>query len=199
MTVPLLTIERLTSDAFLPYGWVLGEPPGEQSDVPYFESSALKRWHAHLFETGTPNEVEILWTRIGDDNPFVRTLETRLLTQEVVVPLTAPLIQIVAAPLTSRLPDMRSLRAYEIPVGLGTCIRPGCWQATRVLAGRTTALMLSRRSTTFDRVVHLHTGAPTAESSEMPIWPHKIATRSPAAEAEDDRAAASVYALMSAW
>ena len=53
-------------------------------------------------------------------------------------------------------------------------MRPHCWHATRVLQGESTCLMLTRRSTTYDLVVHLETGAPACESAIKPISTHKL-------------------------
>ena len=78
--------------------------------------------------------------------------------------LTGPVIHIVAASLHDGEPDLNSLRAFEIPVGRGLCMRPDIWHATRVYEREATCLMLTRPSTTHDLVVHLKTGAPACES-----------------------------------
>ncbi|SIT44919.1 conserved hypothetical protein [Paraburkholderia ribeironis] len=174
MSIPLISVEALTPDAFAPYGWVLGRRTTTSSDDPYFQSQTLSIWREHLFDAGEANETEILWTSFGDDSELVQRLEARHLTQQVTVPLTAPLIQIVATSEPTQVPNMTSLRAFEIPVGMGTCIRPWCWHTTRALAGPATALLLSRRSTSFDLIVHLHTGSPMSESTRIPICPRKV-------------------------
>jgi ureidoglycolate lyase len=147
------------------------------ADEPFFKGATLSMWREHLFNTGAPNETEIVWGSFSDDNPVVCTLETRLLTQQAVVPLTGPLIQIVAASNEFGSPDTESIRAFEIPIGMGTCVRPGCWYAIRVPKGEVMAFLLSRQSTTFDLIVHLHTGCPTAESSTKPIVPRQVMLR----------------------
>lgn len=174
MTFPRLTIDPLTSEAFTPYGWVLGKPLSKTDEAPFFQSDSLSIWREHLFDTGAPNETEILWSRVTEGNNVIRQMETRRLTQQVTVPLTGSLIQIVAAAQPGGGLSTNSLRAFEIPVGMGTCLRPGCWHSTRALAGTVTAMMLSRRSTTYDLLVHLHTGSPTSESATMHISPHRI-------------------------
>jgi ureidoglycolate lyase len=53
-------------------------------------------------------------------------------------------------------------------------MRPHCWHATRVSQGESTCLMLTRRSTTYDLVVHLETGAPACESAIKSIPTHRL-------------------------
>ncbi|NPT46442.1 ureidoglycolate hydrolase [Paraburkholderia sp. 1N] len=176
-TAPLLTVKQLTPASFSPFGWVLGKAMATAGDKPFFKGATLSMWREHLFDTGAPNETEIVWGSFSDDDPIVRTLETRLLTQQAVVPLTGPLIQIVAASNESGGPDIDSIRAFEIPIGMGTFVRPGCWHAIRVSKGEVMALLLSRQSTTYDLIVHLHTGCPTAESSRNSIVPRRVVLR----------------------
>ncbi|SIT50923.1 conserved hypothetical protein [Paraburkholderia piptadeniae] len=185
MTVPLLRVEQLTPEAFSPYGWVLGKRLSASAEDPLFQSESLSMWCEHLFDAGTANETEILWASFGDKSDLVQQLEVRRLTQEAMVPLTGSLIQIVAFSQATRIPEMSSLRAFEIPVGMGTCIRPWCWHATRTLSGPTTAFMLSRRSTSFDLIVHLHTGAPLSESASIPICTHRLVTSTPLNQGSD--------------
>ncbi|WP_346778375.1 ureidoglycolate lyase [Paraburkholderia sp. Tr-20389] len=174
MSIPHLHVEPLTPESFAPYGWVLGKRSSTPCEEPHFESQELSIWREHLFDAGIVNDTEVLWVSFGDSSDVVSALEARRLTQQVIVPLTGPLILILAAPQATRVPDMDSLRAFEIPIGMGTCIRPWCWHATRTFSGEATALMLSRRSTSFDLIVHLHTGAPLSESTRIPIGPHRL-------------------------
>ncbi|MBN3858584.1 ureidoglycolate hydrolase [Paraburkholderia sp. Ac-20340] len=174
MSIPLLYVEPLTPEAFAPYGWVLGKQSTTSGEDPYFQSQSLSIWREHLFDAGMANETEILWTWFGDPSDLVQQLEARHLTQQAIVPLTAPLIQIVAASEPTGHPNMNSLRAFEIPVGMGICIRPWCWHTTRAFGGTATALMLSRRSTSFDLIVHLQTGSPLSESTRVPVCPRRV-------------------------
>ena len=48
-------------------------------------------------------------------------------------------------------------------------MRPGCWHTSLVLAGQTTCLMLTRRSTTRDLVSHLNGESAALESSIVEI------------------------------
>ena len=174
---PLLTVEQLTPESFSPFGWVLGKAMTTAGDEPFFKGATLSMWREHLFDTGAPNETEIVWGNFSNNNPIVRTLEKRLLTQQAVVPLTGSLIQIVAASNESGGPDTGSIRAFEIPIGMGTFVRPGCWHAIRVSKGEVMALLLSRQSTTYDLIVHLHTGCPATESSRKSIVPCQLVLR----------------------
>lgn len=110
MSIPLISVEALTPDTFAPYGWVLGKRTTTSGDDPYYQSQSLSIWREHLFDAGEANETEILWTSFGDDSELVQQLEARHLTQQVTVPLTAPLIQIVATSEPTRVPNMTSLR-----------------------------------------------------------------------------------------
>ncbi|WP_423760409.1 ureidoglycolate lyase [Burkholderia sp. NLJ2] len=172
-----LTVEELTPESFSPFGWVLGKAMDSTADVPFFKDATMSMWREHLFDTGAPHETEIVWSNFSDDGAIVRTMETRLLTQQAVVPLTGPLIQIVATSNDAGGPDIDSIRAFEIPIGKGTCVRPGCWHAIRVSEGEVMAFLLSRQSTTFDWMVHLHTGCPAAESLMKPIEPRQVMSR----------------------
>ncbi|MEI6000342.1 ureidoglycolate lyase [Paraburkholderia bengalensis] len=159
-----IAIEPLEAHRCEPYGWLLGKPVGTDGDAPAFASPASDFWREHLFDTGTDGETEILWVVYRNRNAQVTSLELHRLTQQAIVPLTAPVVHIVATSLDDGEPDLSSLRAFEIPVGKGLCMRPNIWHATRVMNSEATCLMLTRPSTTYDLVVHLKTGAPACES-----------------------------------
>jgi ureidoglycolate hydrolase len=160
-----IPIEPLDAARCEPYGWMLGKPVRTDGDTPSFVSPASDFWREHLFDTGTPGETEILWVAYRNRDKNITSLEMHRLTQQAIVPLTAPVIHIVAASLKDGEPDVNSLCAFEIPVGKGLCMRPNIWHATRVLELDATCLMLTRPSTTYDLVVHLKTGAPACESA----------------------------------
>ncbi len=165
-----LTVQPLSAQAFQPYGWMLGKPyPGEAPDVA-FSNPATDFWREHLFDSGTGGQPEILWVHYRNDGP-VTHLEVHHLTQQAIVPLTGPLIHVVAASGPDGQPDLRSLAAFRVPPGQGLCMRPGCWHASRVPAGEVACLMLTRRSTTEDLVPHMRDGAPARESAIVPVTP----------------------------
>jgi ureidoglycolate hydrolase len=164
LTALSIVIESLDADRCEPYGWLLGKAVRTDGDAPAFVSPASDFWREHLFDTGTNGETEILWVVYRNRNVEITSLELHRLTQQAIVPLTAPVVHIVATSLESGEPDFASLRAFEIPVGRGLCMRPNIWHATRVATSESTCLMLTRPSTTYDLVVHLKTGAPACES-----------------------------------
>ena len=160
-----IPVEALDATRCEPYGWMLGKPVRADSDTPSFVSPASDFWREHLFDTGTPGETEILWVAYRNRDTAITSLEMHRLTQQAIVPLTAPVIHLVAVSSKDGEPDLNSLRAFEIPVGKGLCMRPNIWHATRVIDSDATCLMLTRPSTTYDLVVHLKTGAPACESA----------------------------------
>ncbi|MGF6996566.1 ureidoglycolate lyase [Paraburkholderia sp. GAS32] len=173
-TATPLTIQPLTAGAFEPYGWMLGKPFPADSAAPSFASPSSDFWREHLFDAGLSGDPEILWVRYRDCEAEVMKLEAHWLTEQAVVPLTGPLVQIVATSTPDGHPNLESLAAFKVPVGEGICMRPRCWHATRALQNEVTCLMLTRRSTTFDLAVHLLTGAPAGESAIRQIPPYQL-------------------------
>ena len=169
LTALPIPVEPLEAHRCEPYGWMLGKPVRMDGDAPAFVSPASDFWREHLFDTGTAGETEMLWVVYRNRNAEIASLELHRLTQQAIVPLTAPVLHIVATSLEDGEPDLASLRAFEIPVGKGLCMRPNIWHATRVANAESTCLMLTRPSTTYDLVVHLNTGAPACESAIRPI------------------------------
>ncbi|MGF6598682.1 ureidoglycolate hydrolase [Paraburkholderia sp. GAS448] len=163
-TTLAIPVEPLEVPRCEPYGWMLGKPVSTDSDTPSFVSSASDFWREHLFDTGAPGETEILWVTYRNRDEKFSSLEMHRLTQQAIVPLTAPVVHIVATSSEDGEPDLDSLRAFAIPVGRGLCMRRNIWHATRVTESDATCLMLTRPSTTYDLVVHLKTGAPACES-----------------------------------
>lgn len=173
-TTLAIPIEPLEETRCEPYGWMLGKPVSTDSDTPSFVSSASDFWREHLFDTGAPGETEILWVTYRNRDEKFSSLEMHRLTQQAIVPLTAPVVHIVATSSEDGEPDLDSLRAFAIPVGRGLCMRPNTWHATRVTESDATCLMLTRPSTTYDLVVHLKTGAPACESVIRNIETHVL-------------------------
>ncbi|MFL9865584.1 ureidoglycolate lyase [Paraburkholderia fungorum] len=173
-TATPLTVQPLTAGAFEAYGWMLGKPFPGDSAASSFASPSSDFWREHLFDAGLSGDPEILWVRYRDREAEVMQLEAHWLTEQAVVPLTGPLVQIVATSTPDGHPNLDSLAAFEVPVGEGICMRPRCWHATRALQNEVTCLMLTRRSTTFDLAVHLLAGAPAAESAIRRIPPYRL-------------------------
>nr|WP_261540213.1 ureidoglycolate lyase [Burkholderia multivorans] len=165
LTSSSLPLTLLDATSIEPYGWMLGKPLRDDGHAPAFVSPKSDFWREHLFDTGAPGETEVLWVTYRNCDASITSLESHRLTQQAIVPLTAPVIHIVAAPTVDGEPDLRTLRAFSVPVGAGICMRPNIWHATRVINGEATCLMLTRPSTTYDLIVHLKTGAPACESA----------------------------------
>ncbi|SIT46454.1 Ureidoglycolate hydrolase [Paraburkholderia ribeironis] len=174
LTALSIPVEPLRATRCEPYGWMLGKPVRADGDAPAFISPASDFWREHLFNTGAPGETEILWVTYRNRDESVASLEVHHLTQQAIVPLTAPVVHIVATSTKDGEPDMDTMRAFTIPVGMGLCMRPNIWHATRVREREATCLMLTRPSTTYDLVVHLKTGAPACESAIRTIETRRI-------------------------
>ncbi|TKC87663.1 ureidoglycolate hydrolase [Trinickia terrae] len=169
-----IPIEPLEAHRCEPYGWMLGKPVCTGGDAPSFVSPESDFWREHLFDTGTAGETEILWVTYRNRDDGITSLEMHRMTQQAIVPLTGPVIQVVATSAENGMPDLNSLRAFEIPVGKGLCMRPKTWHATRVAERDATCLMLTRPSTTYDLLIHLKTGAPACESVIQAIETHRL-------------------------
>jgi ureidoglycolate lyase len=146
---------------------MLGKPQSLQNDAIGFRSSASDFWHEHLFDPGTNGDTEVLWVNYRDNNPLVSRLEVHHVTQQAVVPLTGDIVQVLCLSDTNQTPDLSTLRAYHLSPGVGICMRPGVWHATR--ADDATCLMLTRRSTTADLIDHLVNARPAKESTILDI------------------------------
>jgi ureidoglycolate hydrolase len=170
-----IPVEPLDAARCAPYGWMLGKPVPVDGDVPAFRSAPSDFWREHLFDTGAAGQTEVLWVKYRNSDESIESLELHRLTQQAIVPLTAPVIHIVATSTQHDAPDLASIRAFSIPVGTGLCMRPNIWHATRVSGQESTCLMLTRPSTTVDLVIHLKTGAPACESVIRAIETRRLA------------------------
>lgn len=166
----MIPIETLDEDAFAPYGRVLGLAR-ESGDAGTFLSPASDFWHEHMIDA-QDGEREVLWVEYRSGEPFVSRLETHLRTEQAVIPLTGPIIQIVATSDENGVHQPASVRAFLVPQGLGICMYPGCWHATRIVAASVTCLMLTRRSTTLDLAAHLNHGTELFESRLVDVALH---------------------------
>ena len=162
-----VTVELPNREALAPFGWLLGQPDRSQPAPFGFYSPASDFWHEHLFDPGRDGDTEVLWVKYHDNSSFVSKLEVHHLTQQAVVPLTNAIIQILSLSNADGTPDLDTLRAFQLSPGVGLCMRPGVWHATR--AANATCLMLTRRSTTVDLVAHLVDAKPAQESASATI------------------------------
>ncbi|MEH2481565.1 ureidoglycolate lyase [Nitrobacteraceae bacterium AZCC 2146] len=167
-----VTVEVLSPISFEPFGWVLGKSHPLKKDAVGFRSPASDFWHEHFFDPGMGGDTEVLWVKYRDNNPLVSKLEVHHMTQQAVVPLTSDIVQVLCLSDENRTPDLSTLRAYHLSPGVGICMRPGVWHATR--ADDATCLMLTRRSTTEDLIDHLINERPAKESAILEIPPIRL-------------------------
>ena len=169
---PNVVVENPTAESVEPFGWVLGKSHALQAIPVAFRSPASDFWHEHFFDPGAGGDTEVLWVAYRDANPVISKLEVHHITQQAVVPLTGSIIQILCLSDANQAPDLSTLRAYRLFPGVGICMRPGVWHATR--ADNATCLMLTRRSTTEDLVDHLVNKRPAQESTILDIPPVRL-------------------------
>lgn len=162
-----LAIETLTADAIAPYGWMLGKPC-DPADPASFVSPASDFWSEHVFDTAG-GETEVLWVVYRSSDVEIARLETHLLTQQAIIPLTGTLVQIVGLSHPDGSLDAESVRAFRVANGQGICMQPGCWHATRVERDAVHCAMLTRRTTTLDLAGHLNAGRALDESAFHPV------------------------------
>jgi ureidoglycolate lyase len=152
----LIEILELTDEAFAPFGVALGAA-GPRDGPEAFFSPDSDFWHEHPFDAGG-GEPEVLWVCYRSRDPHVARLEAHLVTEQAVIPLTGPIVQIVAPDNGSGAPDVAGARAFRVVPGQGLLMRRGCWHASRVEEAPATCAMLTRRSTTLDLAGHLKHG-----------------------------------------
>lgn len=157
-----VSIETLTEEAVAPFGWLLGKPFPNGADAVAFSNAATDFRREHLFRPGEGGEVEVLWVSYRNEDRAVATLERHLLTQQAVVPLVGEITQILALSLPDGAPDLESLRAFRVPPGMGICMKPEIWHATR--SAGSTCLMLTRATTTVDLIGHMAHGRTPVET-----------------------------------
>ena len=125
--------ERLTPEAFAPYGWVISGDRGDVEGKPANQGTAKRfnwlgdvrdlrpgksRLNLCLFRcsprTGWPLRVEIL--------------ERHPMTTQVIVPMNAnTYVVLVGLPTSTDVPDLTSLRAFIATAREGVSYHPGTW------------------------------------------------------------------------
>ena len=173
-TISTVTVEALSPASFEPFGWVLGQSRLPGRNPVEFRSPASDFSHEHLFDPGTGADAEVLWVTYRDASPVITKLEVHHLTQQAVVPLTQEIFQVLCLSDDHQMPDLTTLRAFQLSPGVGICMRPGVWHTTRAVDA--TCLMLTRPSTTADLVAHLTHKQPAKESMIVEIAPVQLLT-----------------------
>lgn len=172
-----VTVQSLTAQDFAAYGWVLGKPLADAGMA--FANPLTDFRSEHVFDCGAAGRPEILWVSYRNSAPVLDTLEVHHLTEQAIVPLDGDVIHVVALGNAQGQPDRDTLAAFHVRHGMGVCMRPGIWHATRVQADGEAApgvrcLMLTRQSTTRDLIAHLQGTAAAAESAMAAIAPIRI-------------------------
>lgn len=166
-----LPLKLLTEDAIAPYGWLLGRPfPGSSGSA--YQSPGSDFWQEHVFNPGSGGQVEVLWVSYRNNDPVISSLEAHLLTEQAVVPLNGEIIQALALSDSAGQPDLSTLSAFRVRPGMGVCMKPGTWHATR--SASSTCMMLTRQSTTLDLVRHLVGRATPVESAIQTTSPIRL-------------------------
>ncbi len=163
MIRPQIAVQRLSEEAFRPFGWVLGKASWRIGGEFAFHDANIDFWEEDIFDAGEGGETHILRVNYRNTSREVKSLEMHRLTYQMLTPLTGAIVQIVAEP------DLARLQAFRMGVGEGICMRPGCWHATRVDEQEVQCLMLTRRSTTVDLINHLKSGSELRESAIVEI------------------------------
>jgi len=156
----LIRTQPLIAEAFLLFGSMLGK--GFPLSNLNFTNADTDFWEEHIYPGQDP---QILWVNYRNQQKKISRLETHHLTQQIVVPLTGEIIQLVAKSKSDVSPDLASAAAFRIKMGQGICMLPGCWHATRVEKGEVQCLMITCRSTTLDLIANLKGASPLKESA----------------------------------
>jgi ureidoglycolate lyase len=139
-------VEKLTSEAFAPFGDVLtteGRDSGGEE--------GMYRWYEKQASVEGADIVAInLLTAIERD--FVcQKFEAHTRTTETILPLTGGLI-VAGLPPGDVNPER--LKAFYIPVGMGVCWKPGAWHyAPYPIGGDATCAIIFRHGTGVDDAV----------------------------------------------
>jgi ureidoglycolate lyase len=161
-----IPIEPTTQEAIARYGTLLGKPFSGSTKNAY-GSPGSDFWSEHIFTPGLDGKTEILWVTYRNNDPLINKLESHLLTEQAVVPLEGGIVQVMALSDINGLPDLSTLSAFRLHPGVGVCMKPRTWHATRSVSS--TCLMLTRESTTIDLTAHLVQGQTPVESKIQTI------------------------------
>lgn len=163
----IVPVEPLSAAAFAPFGVMLGGTYPAGNTTTAYTHPGSDFWHVHDFDAGAGGRPEVLWVNYRDSSLQLRALEAHWLTDQAIVPLGNGLVHVVCLGRPDRptVPDLASLRAFEVPAGQGMCMRAGCWHASFVLRDQVTCMMLTRSSTTLELVAHLHGEVQATETS----------------------------------
>ena len=182
-----LRVERLTPEAYAPFGWVLGEWPPEGSAggggaARVVESPGARFWHEHDFIAGAGGQVELLWVTYKPEPPVAEKIEAHRNTEQAIVPVSGkPILHIVAPPDPDPLapgiaPDLSAARAFYLDGSRGVCMRRGTWHMQFGIDEDAVYFMVTRRSTTDDIVAAVAGGMALVETVIVKTTPIALDT-----------------------
>lgn len=171
-----LLVQRLTPEAFEPFGWVIGERP-DDSDPNLYSAESTKFSTAHNFDPGDGGVAEMVWVNYGPKNLVLNAIESHRLTEQSFTPLggSFPIIHVVAPPPDDPMadnisPDMARAAAFLIDGSKGVCLRRATWHAHFSLGGWANFLMMTRRSTTAEIETAMRGDGNLSTLHETAIW-----------------------------
>lgn len=171
-----LLVQKLTPEAFEPYGWVIGERPSEDDPTLYATESTIFST-AHIFDPGEGGEAEMVWVNYGPKELVLTGLESHRLTEQSFTALggSFPVIHVVAPPPDDPMapdvaPEMSKAAAFLIDGTKGVCLRRAAWHAHFSLGGWANFLMMTRRSTTDEIEKAMRAGGDMSGLRETAFW-----------------------------
>jgi ureidoglycolate lyase len=168
-TVKRIRVQRLTREAYEPFGWVLGAPPDRQNQD-YLEVRISTFWGEHIFDVGEGGAVQLVWVDYRWRGFGIEELESHRLTEQAFIPVAwSPMVQVVCPPPDDPMaleivPDLSQMRAFLLDGTKGVCMKRGCWHTPLPLGDSATYLMITRHSTTTDILNGERSGADTVET-----------------------------------
>jgi len=124
MAVIEIPLERLTREAFSPFGQIIGDFDAP----PVFEASHLRSWRLDFELDG---RAELMFTRYLHQPLAFSALERHTGVTQSFIPLgNAPSVMVVAAPTaSSAIPAPDDVRAFGVPGDVGLMLWRGTWHA----------------------------------------------------------------------
>jgi ureidoglycolate lyase len=167
--VERIRVQRLTREAYEPFGWVLGSPPDKQ-DPDYFEAEISTFWGEHVFEVGQGGAVQLVWLHFRARGFRIVDFESHRLTEQALIPVaSSPMVHVVCPPpddpmAAEVVPNLEQMRAFLLDGTKGVCMKRGCWHTPLPLIDKASYLMITRQSTTADLINGERSGADTTET-----------------------------------
>lgn len=167
--VERIRVQRLTREAYEPFGWVLGSLPGKQNPD-YLEVQISTFWGEHIFDAGEGGAVQLVWLDYKWRGFAIQEFESHRLTEQAFIPVAwSPMVHVVCPPpddptVPEIAPDLGRVRAFLLDGTKGVCMKRGCWHTPLPLGDNTTYLMITRHSTTTDILNGERGGGVTVET-----------------------------------